>query len=293
MNKFIILFFAFVAHYVQAQQLNCSVKVDIQNLGNNNQTIFKTLETAVTEFVNNTNWTGKVLAPNERINCSMYFTITSFANNQFSGTLQVQSSRPIYKSSYSSPIFNYNDKDLSFNYTEFENLLYDPNSISSNLVALASFYSFLIIALDNESFVPDSGKPYFDTALNIANIAQQSNYKGWAQSTGIQNKYFLINDFISPSYSEIRKTISYYHIAMDGMYEDVENSKIKIKEAINRLNKVYSYKPNAFLTRVFYDAKSDEITSIFTGGPQIPVNDLLITLNKTSPTNTSKWIAIR
>lgn len=293
MNKIVIFFLLLSCSIGQSQELNCTVTLNTQKLQNANQQIFKTLETSLGEFINQTHWTDRTVKQNEKIDCSMFIDISSNNSDQFVATIQVISSRQIYNSSYSSPILNYNDKDFTFTYTAFESLNFNPNSFESNLVSVVSFYSYIILGLDADSFVPMSGKPYLEIAQNIANSAQQSGYKGWTQSDGNQNRFFLINDLLSPTYSEVRQTIYNYHSGLDLMNKDLKESKEKIKMALLNLGKLASSKPNAFLTRVFFDAKSDEIVSIFSGGPSVPISDLIDNFNKLSPLNSSKWAQIK
>jgi hypothetical protein len=289
---FAIVLFIFCVQ-AQAQQLNCTVSVNAQRLSNSNQQIFRTLETSLIEFVNKTDWTGQAYKQNEKINCSMFITILSNGGDQFSASIQVQSSRPIYNSSYSSPVLNYNDKDFNFRYTEFENLIFSPNAFESNLVSVISFYSYMIIAMDADTFELESGRTNFEIAQNIANVAQQSGSKGWSQNDGNQNRFFLINDMLSPTYSTIRKSAFEYHKGLDMMTTDLKSAKDKIKGAILDISKLNATKPNAFLTRIFFDAKSDEMVSIFSAGPSITISDLVNTLNTVSPLNSAKWTNIK
>jgi hypothetical protein len=293
MSKIITFFLLLTFSFTQAQQLNCTVTVNSETISNVNQQVFRTLENSLNEFVNKTEWTEKSYKQNEKVDCSMYITILSNTADQFSGTIQVQSSRPIYNSSYSSPVLNYNDKDFSFRYTEFQNLLFNPTAFESNLVSIISFYSYMILGMDDDSFVFESGNQNFEVAQNIANVAQQSGFKGWSQIDGNQNRYFLINDMLSQSFSEIRETSFEYHAGLDLMSKDLKSAKEKIKSSLLNLSKLQSSKPNAFLTRVFFDAKSDEILSIFSGGPSINIVELVESLNKTSPLNSSKWVLIK
>jgi len=293
MNKIITFLLLLSVGLTQAQQLNCTVTVNSDKLSNANQQVFKTLETSLNEFVNKTDWTGQSLKQSEKISCSMYITIESNNSDQFTATLQVQSSRPIYNSSYSSPVVNFNDKDFSFRYTEFENLLFNPTSFESNLVSVISFYSYIILGMDQDTFVFESGDSNFEVAQNISNLAQQSGYKGWSQSDGNQNRYFLINDLLSGSFSTVRKSSLDYHLGLDLMSKDLKLAKEKIKGTLLDLGKFNSSKPNAFLTRIFFDAKSDEILSVFSGGPSSNISDLIESLNKTSPLNSSKWEMIK
>jgi hypothetical protein len=293
MNKIFTILLLLSVGFTQAQQLNCIVKVNSETLANANLQVFKTLETSLNEFINKTDWNGQIMKQSEKINCSMYITILSNNSDQFTATLQVQSSRPIYNSSYSSPVLNYNDKDFSFRYTEFENLLFNPTVFESNLVSVISFYSYVILGMDQDTFLLESGNPNFEIAQNITNVAQQSSYKGWSQIDGNQNRYFLINDMLSGSFSTVRKTALDYHSGLDLMSKDLKGAKEKIKASLLDLGKLNSSKPNAFLTRIFFDAKSDEILSIFSGGPSITVSDLIDSLNKTSPLNAINWEMIK
>ena len=293
MNKILVFFLLLTVGVAHSQELNCTVTVNTDQLANTNQQVYKTLQTSLSEFVNKTSWTGQVFKQNEKINCSMYIIISSNNSDQFVATIQVQSSRVIHNSTYASPVFNYNDKDFSFRYTEFENLIFNPAEFESNLISVVSFYSYMILGMDADTFMPMAGDSYFETAQNIANVAQQSGNKGWSQSDGLQSRYFLINNLVSPTYSEVRQSAYMYHAGLDMMPNDLKAAKEKIKLSLLNLGKLNAIKPNAFLTRVFFDAKSDEIASIFSGGPSISITDLVDALNKTSPLNSSKWATIK
>lgn len=290
MGKFVLFIFLFFScGFIQAQQLNCTVTINTQKLSNANQQVFKTLETAVNEFVNKTDWTGQSLTQKEKVSCSMYITISSYASDQFVANIQVQSSRIAFNSTYSSPVLNINDKDFTFNYSEFENLTYNPTSYNSNLVSVLSFYSYIILGMDADTFIPMFGDRYFKEAVNISNLAQQGGYKGWNQSDGTLSRYVLINDLLSPIYSEIRQSSFQYYLGLDTMNQDLKKAKELIKASLMNLAKLNTSKPNSYVLRIFMDSKSDEIVSIFTGGPSIAINDMVDSLNKTSSSNSGKW----
>ena len=295
MHKIIKSFFFFLINiaFLQAQQLNCSVVIDAQKVNNTNQQLIKNLQTALNEFVNKTDWTGQVLKQNEKIKCSMFITLSSINSDQFSGTIQVQSSRLIYGSTYSSPVLNFNDKDFSFRYVEFENLIYNPAVFESNLVSVLAYYSYVILGLNMDTFQSSGGNSNLETAQNIVNVAQQGGNKGWSQADGFQNRFFLTNDLLSSTFAAYRQSLTDYHQGLDLMSSDLKAAKEKIKTSILNLSSLSQTRPNAFLTRVFFDAKSDEITSIFSGGPSITISDLVETLNKISPINSSKWSQIK
>ncbi|MBF4471287.1 DUF4835 family protein [Flavobacterium sp. HJJ] len=293
MIRFVLFLFLGCGFFIQAQQLNCTVTLNTQKISNSNQQVFKTLQTAINEFVNKTDWTGQALPQKEKINCSMYITISSYGSDQFVANIQVQSSRNIYNSTYSSPVLNINDKDFTFNYTEFENLNFIPTSYSSNLVSVLSFYSYIILGMDADTFVPFIGDRYFKEALNIANLAQQGGYKGWNQSDGVTSRYFLIYDLLSPTYADIRQSSSQYYSGLDIMSQDLKKAKETIKGSLINLAKLNETKPNSYLLRIFMDSKSDEIVSVFTGGPSITITDMVDSLNRTSPSNSNKWQSLK
>ncbi|MET0760613.1 MAG: DUF4835 family protein [Flavobacterium sp.] len=294
MRNIFSLFLVLIFGFTQAQELNCIVTVNADKIGSTNTQVFKTLEKSLNEFMNKTDWTGQVYKQNEKINCSIFITLTGYSSDQFTGTIQVQSSRPIFNSTYASPVLNYNDKDFNFKYIEFENLTYNPTSFDSNLVSVLAFYSYMIIGMDADTFAPQGGSKYLEMAQDVSNVALQGGYKGWSQSDGNQNRYFLINDMLSNTFSPFRESIYEYHYeGLDMMNKDLKLAKEKIKASLKTIGKIYEVRPNAFLTRVFFDSKSDEIVSVFSGGPNIPIADLVENLNKISPLNSSKWAGIK
>lgn len=290
--SFIVFLFCFT---VQSQELNCILKINAQSLTNSNQPIFKTLETSLSDFVNKTKWTNKKFKQNEKIDCTIFINVTSYGADQFVATLQVSSSRPVFGSSYNSPVLNFNDKDFNFKYVEYENLIYNPNSFDSNLVSVIAFYASVIVGIDADTYAYNSGKELYEQAQSIVNLAQQSTYKGWSQNDGgSQNRFFLANDLMSGTFDPIKSTLYNYHISgLDEMSKDVKKGKEGVKQALLELEKINAIRPNAFLTRIFFDAKSDEILSIFSGGPQVKTSDLVDNLNRISPINASKWTSIK
>lgn len=294
MKKLAIFFCLLTGLVSSAQQLNCRVVVNSDKVANANVNTFKTLETALNEFVNRTNWTSETLSQGERINCSMFITIESYDSNNFSATIQVQSSRPIYQSTYSSPVLNFNDKDFSFSYIEFESLNFDPNSYNSNLVSVISFYSYIILGMDADTFAPLGGDKYYETAHQISTVAAPTGGKGWSQGDGNQTRYFLINDLLSSTYKPFRDALYQYHFeGLDLMSSDPATAKEWIVQSVETVGQIYKVRPNAFLTRVFFDAKSDEIVQILSGGPKMPIAEAVDNLNRISPLNSSKWSAIK
>lgn len=279
---------------IQAQELNCTVTISFDRITDANPQIFRTLERAANDFMNNTRFTTRNFDRSERIQCALFFNLTAYSNNSFSATLQVNALRPVYNSTYTSPLLNYSDKDISFNYNEGESLIYNPSTFDSNLVSLMAFYANMIIGLDADSFAENGGTPYFEAAQGIASTAQSGGYKGWSQQDGNQTRYFFVNDMLSNTFEPFREAMYNYHrVALDGMAEDTKKGKENIAASVKTLGTLYKVRPNAFLTRIFFDAKADEIVSIFSGGPSMSVTELSETLNRISPMNGTKWSKIK
>lgn len=295
MNKFHFLgIFLFICSWVSSQEIKCDVKINSERVNMTNKQIFNTLESSLTEFVNNTRWTNVSVKQHERINCSMFINVSAYDSDTFVATLQVQASRPVFNATYSTPIFSYNDKEFTFRYVEFENLFFNPNSFDSNLVSMMAFYVYTILGLDADSFAPLGGTPYFAMAQQVVSNAQQSNFKGWRQSDGNQTRFIFLTDLISSTFNPVRLANYEYHVnGLDKMSENVKTGKQNIIKAISDLSKIHAVRPNAFVTRVFFDTKSDEIQALFTGGPSVNISDLVDNLNRVSPTNASKWANIK
>ncbi|MFD2891445.1 DUF4835 family protein [Flavobacterium chuncheonense] len=294
-NWLVVCVFLITGFLSYAQELNATVTVNADRMTDVNPQIFKNLETKVKEFLNNTKWTNENYDQNQRIECNFFINVSEFNSNNIKATLQIQSTRPVFNSTYSSPVLNLNDREFDFRFVEFEQLVYDPNSFNSNLISVLAYYVNIIIAADMDTFSSLSGTKYYEVASNIVNIAQSSGYKGWSQSEGgNSNRYFLISDLLSNTFVAYRKAMYEYHFqGLDIMSEELKTGKEGVSKAIATLSGIQKVRPNALLTRTFFDAKTDEIVSIYTGGPMTNNADLIETLNRISPLNSVKWNKIR
>lgn len=294
MRKYYFILFLFFSAITIAQELNCTVTVVAQQTGNDNNVVFKTLERQLTEFINNTQWTNKDYKLQERIDCSMVINVQNYNNDAFSATLQIQASRPIYGSTYSSPVYTFNDKEFIFQYLEFQNLVFNPNQFESNLISVLTFHIYMMLGMDADTFTQNGGDEYYRQAQTIANYSQQGNASGWRLEDGLQSRFALIDNILSPTYKEFRSTLYQYHRkGMDLMYKDVRGSKTAIASSIKELQKMHSRRPNSFLMRVFFDAKADEVAKVFGGGPSVNISSVVNTLNKIAPIHAAKWNKIK
>ena len=294
MRKLILLFVFLVSLTGSSQELNCSVVVNAQLTGNENLQIFKTMEKQLNEFVNTTSWTDKSFASQERIDCNMVINVTEYVNNSYRGTIQIQSARPVYGATYTTPIYNFNDKDFVFNYVEYQNMFYNPDRFESNLVSVIAFHINMVLGLDADSFELNGGQKYFQQAQNIANFSQAENLPGWKLEDGLQTRFILITNMLSPTFEEFHEVMYDYHRkGLDVMADDPKGGKQAIVDAIGLFAEMNKRRPNSFLQRTFFDAKSDEIEMIFSGGPNVDIANMVSLLNKIAPTQSSKWQNIK
>ena len=290
MRKFIFIFFIAFTTIGFSQELNCNLVINAQQTGNENVQVFKTLERQLTEFINNTQWTTISYKPQERIDCSMVINISDYNSDVFQATIQVQSSRPVFNSSYSTPIYNFNDRNFTFKYLEFENLVYNSSQFESNLVSVLAYHVFMILGLDADTYELNGGETFFKQAQTITNFSQQGNYKGWKLEDGQQSRFVLIDNILSPTFKEFRTVMYNYHRnGLDIMADNDKKGKEVIAKVFENLKTLNSQRPNSFLMRVFFDAKANEILDIFGDGPKMNVTEIKDILNRIAPTHASKW----
>ena len=291
MRNFIPYIILFFTSFSFAQELNCNLVVYAQLTGNENVQVFKTLEKQLNEFVNNTRWTSTSFAPQERIDCSMIITIQDYDSDSFQASLQVQSVRPVHNSNYLTTVYNFNDKDFNFNYLEYQNLNFNPSQFQSNLISVLTFHIYMILGLDADTFQLKGGDKYYEQARDIANYSQQGNTPGWAPPKGgDQTRRVLIDNVMSNTYSEYRQVLYQYHrLGLDLMATDVDEGKSAIASALMNFQTLHKRRPNSFLVRTFFDAKSDEISDIFSGGTNVKISELVPVLNKVAPMHSKKW----
>jgi len=279
---------------IQAQELNCSVTIDAEQTGQPNQQVFRTLEQQLTEFLNNTVWTDKEFKNQERIDCNMSLIISEYESNFFKGTLQIQASRPVFESVYDTPIYNYNDKQFSFEYSEFAPLNFNLNNFDSNLMSVLAFHVYTILGLDADSYELNGGAPYYETAKQIVNTASTGNFAGWKSTDGTQSRYRFNDALISAVYNDFHTMMYEYHRnGLDVMSNNQSDGKKNVAAAINRLKNINDRRPNSYLLRTFFDAKSDELEDIFSAGPSVDITTLVDNLNRMAPTKRGNWGKIK
>jgi len=273
-----------------AQELNSSVTVNSDQVGQTNQQIFRTLERSLNDFVNKTKWTNRTYRENERVNARMFITVTQYESDRFEANIQIQSTRPVFNTTYESPVFNYKDNSFNFQYQEFQPLVYNPNNFDSNLVGVISYYVYIMLGLDADTFSLEGGNDFYRQAQNIVTQAQSSGYAGWSQETGDRSRFELVDNLLSNSFREYRIAMYNYHRkGLDILADNNSTGKQIIAGSLRLFETLISRRPNAFLIQTFFDAKSEEIQNIFSDGPKVDIVKLKETLNKVAPFYSSTW----
>ena len=296
MKKLLYLFSLLIfCNFSFAQELNAQVQVNYQNIGGSNLQLYRTLEKSLKDFINNTSWTGKKLQNFEKIKCSFAIVLTEKSGNNFKGTLVVQSVRPVYGSQYESPILNINDTNFSFEYIENQNMIFNERQFSGkNLIDVLSFYVYLILGYDADTFQMKGGTPWFDKAMKITQNSQNQTYAGWSQIESPRNRGVLISSILSEQNSTLRNF--YYNYHRTGLDNLAKADQISTKQIIaGELMKLKFYDNNFQMNypfNIFIESKKDEIFNIFNSNNNGSVNmsELKQLMNTFSPKDSdSKW----
>jgi hypothetical protein len=296
MHKVAVLCFWLWALTAGAQELNCVVTVNVgPKVRTVDQTVFRDMKNAFQQFLNGRKWTNDTYLAHEKINCSLLININDMPSiGVFSASVQVQAARPVYNTNYTSLILNFADRDWDFEYLESQPLEYNDNTFTSNITSILAFYAYMIIGIDNDTFSELGGNANFQRALQVVNNAQSSNRTGWQPTGSIRNRYWLIENYLNPQFTDIRRAMYRYHrLALDTFEKDPEQSREIILECLKNVKKARDINPNAIMVISFFDAKSKELANIFSDGA-LPIRreayDLIIAMDPSNQSGYEKII---
>jgi len=285
---YILLLLIFIApSYLYTQELNSKVLVNTEKLQSSEKLLFEEMQSSIEQFLNNQIWTGDRFNSQEKINCNFIINIINEpSSNQYEATVQILSSRPVFNSSYETILLNHGDREWIFEYFPSQTIEFVENGFNDNLTSLLSFYAYMIIGIDYDSFEEKGGEESFKLAWKILNSSQNSGYKGWDQFGSRKNRYWICENFLNPEFEKVRKAIYSYHIkGMDKLYLDPIESRSIIIGDINSLNDVNKKNFNSAIVNLFIDAKADELTKIFKGGNLNEKRQAFNLLSEISPSN--------
>ena len=276
---------------VKAQELNCKVQVVAPTIQGTQTRVFESLEQTIFDFMNNRKWTADKFEIHERIVCNIFINITSLNNNQdFSGSIQVNSKRIVFNSDYETNVINLVDNDVQFTYAENTQLEFSPDFHKSNLAALLGYYAYLIIGMDYDTFSQNGGTPYFSLAQQIVSNAQNTPESGWKAFENTKNRYWIVENILHNSFKPMRKAAYDFHRnGLDMMYQNVNLGRARIVQSIEQLKKVHQLRPLSYNMQLFFQAKSDELVNIFKEAPESEKTKLVTSLQQIDPGNISKY----
>jgi len=286
----LILNFLLLVGIVQAQELNCNVQLNSDQVQGTNKSVFNTLQKSISEFVNNRKWTELTFANNERIECTFNIVVKSVANDFYTAEIQVQSRRPIFNSGYYTTLFNFKDNSFNFNYKEFDQLEMNENTITSNLTAVLSYYAYVLIGYDMDSYSRLGGTPYFQKAEGIVNSAQGTELSGWKAFESSKNRYALVNNIMDEAFKKYRNYFYEYHrLGLDEMSTNMTNGRARIAAGLPLLREANRARPSAIIISSFLDAKTDELVNIFSQATTKEKTEAVEILSDVNPTQSGRY----
>jgi len=278
----------------RAQELNCQVQINSQQIAINDNAVFDAMQQSIYEFMNTRRWTTDKYRPSERIDCSILIQVNKrISTDTYEADIQISSSRPIYGSTYSSTLFRYQDKSVTFKYLQFDVLDFSENAYLSELTSILGYYAYVILAMDYDSYSMLGGQPHWQKAQQIVNNAQSSGQAGWLSFSSRNNRYWLVENYLNDRFKPLRECNYRYHrLGFDQLSENVQKGRKAVFEALQLTQKVHKAEPNSFNVRLWYTAKNDEIIKLFTKAEPNERNELISLLEMVDPANATKYGAI-
>jgi len=300
MRKFnLLLLLVIFSKFSTAQELKANITVVSNQVNSNvNQNVFRTLQTALNTFINTRKWTSDNFQPNEKIECNFLLNLQPTSDlNVYDASLTIQAARPVFNTSYLSPIINYKDDNIKFKYVEFQQLEFNENRVAgsdaliSNLTAIIAYYANMILAFDYDSFSPRAGDPYFQKAQNIVNNAPDGRgISGWRAFDGTRNRYWLVENMLNSRYTIMHDVYyNYYRLGMDKLYEDENAARLEVLNVLNLLSNFNNDNPNKMINQFFFQGKSTELIKIFSKAPQQDKARASDLLQRMDITNAAKY----
>lgn len=273
-----------------AQEFKCTVSINSDQIPGSNKSVFTTLEQAITEYINGNRWTNLTFAEQEKIECSMMIIVNQIQDDTYACDMQLQSRRPVYGTSYMTPLINLRDKNFTFSYQEGDRIEWQQNTFTTNLTAMLAFYCYYILGIDGDSFQRLGGTPFFQQCEQIVLAAQSASIgntemTGWKAFDSNRNRYAIINNLLDEAFKRYREYYYEYHrLGLDEMAANVANGRARIAEGITCLKDANRARPATYVIGTFLDAKAEELVNIFQKGTDAEkkkVYDLLMDIDPT------------
>ncbi len=264
---FLVLSFTSVTA-VCAQELNCTVEVNSQQVEGTNKSVFDALQEGMSTYMNETKFSNAVFSPNEKIECRLFLTVKEYTDDRIKGELQLQLSRPVYNSTYTTTLFNFRDTKVEFGYREGDPLIFNENTVENNLTAILDYYAYLFLAIDFDSFSPKGGQPFYDRAQSVVQQAQSIGEVGWRTFEDTKNRAAVLSSYTDTNTSGIRNLLYDYHRkGLDEMVTSPDKGRAVITESLKELKTIADNSPMSVALSLFRDSKLDELVNIYSKAP--------------------------
>lgn len=254
---------------VTAQELNCTVEVNSQQVEGTNKNVFDALKEGISTYMNETKFSNAIFSPNEKIECRLFLTVKEYTDDKVKGELQLQLSRPVYNSTYTTTLFNFRDTKVEFGYREGDPLIFNETTVDNNLTAILDYYAYLFLALDFDSFSPKGGQVFYDRAQSVVQQAQSIGEIGWRTFEDTKNRAAVLSSFTDTNTSGIRTLLYDYHRkGLDEMVTSPDKGRAVITNSLKELKTIADNAPMSVALSLFRDSKLDELVNIYSKAPQ-------------------------
>ena len=278
-----------------SQEINCIVTINSEQVEGSNKSAFETLKQQIEEYINNNRWTNMTFAEQEKIECSMMIIVKAVNDNMYTCEMQLQSRRPVWGTTNSSPLLKFKDNNFNFTYQEFERIEYQQNTFTNNLTAMLAYYVYLIIGYDMDSYARLGGTPFFQQCEDIVTAAQSASLEsrelsGWKAFDSNRNRYALTNNLMDEAFKPYREYCYEYHrLGLDEMTNNVSNARARIAAGISVLRDANRARPATYVINTFLDAKADELVNIFQKGTDEEKKNVYEVLMDIDPTRQNTY----
>lgn len=279
---------------LRAQELRCTVEVNSDKIEGSSKSVFESLQQSISEYFNENRFSTASFSPNERIDCRFFLTVNEYDNDRIKGDIQVQLSRPVYNSTYTTTLLNFRDTKVEFDYREGDPLIFNETTFDSNLTAILNYYAFLFLGIDFDSFSPEGGQQFFDRAASIVQMAQSSGEVGWRAFEDTKNRSAVLSSYTDANMSGVRKQLYDYHRkGLDEMVTSPDKGRASITQSLKEIEKVYKISPMSVALSIFRDSKLDELVNVYSKAPEAERLEAFEILQPIYPTDTERLEKIK
>lgn len=291
---FIGLTFAIFSINGYGQELKCTVEVNSQKIEGTNKSVFESLQTSISDYLNENRFSTATFSPAERLECRFYLTVNEYENDRIKGDIQIQLSRPVYNSSYTTTLFNFKDSKVEFDYKDGDPLIYNENQVQNNLTAILDYYAYLLLGIDFDSFSPNGGAQFFEKAQSVVQSAQSGGEIGWKAFEDTKNRAAVLSVFTEPNTSSIHNVLYQYHRkGLDEMMTSTDKGRAAINETLKDIQTIYKNAPMSVALSIFRDSKLDELVNLYSKAPSTEREDAYNILQPIYPTETERLEKIK